>query len=90
MSVQRTRFHGLVDERYVARGMTRSAAIATIFLRSGVGQKVLWNAYRGFRVSEESAARIREWAYAEHGIEDLDVDALVSAPRQDKRRVGSP
>lgn len=84
--LDRTTFRELVDTRYVYKGMSASAAVATIFLRSGVSQRSVWNAYRGLRVRPETAARLREWAFAEHGIEDLDTEALMAAPVAPRRR----
>lgn len=85
MTGTRTTFRELLDQRYIARGMTPIAAVATVFLRSGVSQRAVWNAYRGTRVGPETAQRLREWAYAEHGIEDLDTEALLLAPPKSRR-----
>lgn len=78
--IERTSFKEVVDTRYVYKGMTPSAAVATIFLRSGVSQSAVWKAYRGLRVRPETAKRLAEWAFAEHGVQDLDLVALMAAP----------
>ncbi len=76
----KTSFKALVRQRYLDRGMTSESAIATVHLKTGIGTKTLWHALRGYRVQAETAKLLREWAFAEFGVEDLDFEALVLAP----------
>lgn len=82
----RTRFSALVAERYVKKlGLVASTALTLIAVRSGVSLGTCWTAYRGYRISADTALRLKQWAFAEHGIEDLDVEHLVTAPPRPKR-----
>ena len=87
----RTRFRTLIDERYVhAHQMSASVALMLVSVRAEVSLGVLWSAYRGYRIAPDTALRLKEWAYLEHGCEDLDVEHLCTAPKRprDVRRKG--
>jgi hypothetical protein len=84
--VIRTRFRALIEERYQkAHLMSASVALTLVSVRSGVSLGALWTAYRGFRIAADTAVRLREWAYHEHGVEDFDVEHLVTAPHRPRR-----
>ena len=84
----RTRFRALIEERYLkAHHMSASVALMLVSVRAGVSLGALWTAYRGFRVAADTALRLKEWAYVEHGVEDLDVEHLVTAPSRPRRGV---
>ena len=88
----RTRFRSLVLGQYVdAHAMSPSTALTLISVRSGVSLGALWSAFRSFRVSPEVAGSLRDWAYTQHGVEDLDVEHLVMAPKRPRpgRRCGA-
>jgi hypothetical protein len=77
-----TLFHDLVREKYIARGQTASTAVQLISIRTEVCLGSVWEAYRGRRVAPKTVKRLRDWAFNEHGVEDLDIESLLWGPAQ--------
>jgi hypothetical protein len=77
-----TSFAQLVQEKYVRRGVTPSTALQLVHIGAGIALNTAWEAYRGRCVAPKTAKRLREWAFVEHGVEDLDIEALVFGPPQ--------
>jgi hypothetical protein len=82
----KTTFRVLIGDLYIQRlGLVASTALTLVSVRSGVSLGAVWSAYRGFRVSPDTALRLKDWAFAEHGVEDLDVEQLITAPSRPRR-----
>lgn len=80
----RQSFTDLIVTRFIARGVSASTALSLVHVKTGASLSALWNAYRGRRVSVETVKKISEWAYAEYGVEDLDVVRMLTAPVKGK------
>ena len=80
-----TQFAELVRLKYVARGMSVSTAVSLVHIHSEVALGSVWSAYRGFAVAPKTAKKLARWAYVEHGVEDLDLCALVFAQERGRR-----
>lgn len=82
-------FRAYIEETYVRRGVSLARAMSLVHASAGVSLSSAYAAYRGFRVTPETAELLSLWALATTGVR-LDVAPLVLAPSRGRRRRRQP
>jgi len=80
-----TSFADIFDQVFTARGIARKRAVMTVYVQADVSAQTIERAISGFRITPESADKLKAWAFVHHGIDDLDSDSLIRAPRKSRK-----